>query len=174
MMKNCASPGSPCGAFCMEVSMSAIGAPNGLAVPFADTVPMPEVKAGSAGTAPLVPRADHQHPRLTSAQTGALDANGQQTIMFTRTFTAEPAVSILAVENDTKSPPDFKVKQFLDDTGAAWATGKPYGGAIVYGSRARTLPTLTAVLTDLLKLSGYNVTEPAAGVKFSIIALQAS
>lgn len=96
-------------------------------------------------------------------------------MMFTRTFTNEPAISILAVENDTRSPPDFKVQQFLDDTGAPWTTGKPYGGATIYGTRARALPVLTALLTSVVSsLSGYVPNEPAAGVKFSIIALQAS
>lgn len=144
----------------------------------ADTAPKAEQKTAAAGVMDAASRADHTHPRLTSAQTGQLDANGTATMMFTRMFTAEPAISVLAVENDTKSPPDFKVKQFLDDTGAPWVAGKTYGGCIVYGTRARALPVLNAV-TDLLggvvgKLTGFIPTEPAAGVRFSIIALQAS
>lgn len=144
------------------------------ALQLADVPPKSEARAAAAGTLPQAPRADHQHPRLTSAQVATLDATGTQTVMFTRTFDNEPAISIIAVENDTKSPPDFKVKQFLDDTGAAWASGKPYGGAIVYATRARALPAVSAILTEILKLSGFVPNEPAGNVKFSIIALQAS
>ncbi|KTR05014.1 hypothetical protein NS365_13380 [Aureimonas ureilytica] len=143
-------------------------------IQLADVAPLPETGTAKPGNMTLVPRADHQHPRITSAQTGALDNAGMATMMFTRTFTAEPAVSILAVENNTKSPPDFKVMQFLDDQQQPWVAGKLYGGAIIYGTRTRALPGVSAVLTDLLKLSGYVPTEPAAGVRFSIIALQAS
>lgn len=158
--------------------MAAITYPSQQTISLADAAPLPEAKAATAGSMGEAARGDHRHQRLTSAQTATLDNAGTQTVMFTRTFSAEPAISIIAVENDTKSPPDFKVKVFLDDTGATWAEGKPYGGCIVYGTRARALPALNAI-TDLLggvvgKLTGFMPNEPAAGVKFSIIALQAS
>lgn len=148
--------------------MTVIMTPPPAQVQFADMLPMPEAKAAKVGTLELAPRADHQHPRLTSAQVATLDNTGTQTIVFTRTFSSEPAISMIAVENDTKSPPDFKVKSFAID-----GSGN-YTGCTVYATRARALPVVAALLTDLLKLSGYVPTEPAAGVKFSIIALQAS
>lgn len=161
-----------------------VGAVQALMPQPASEAPKPE--GGSAQRGATLGRfamEDHQHPRLTSAQVGTLDSAGKATIMFQngatpRTFASEPAISMMAVENDTKSPPDFKVMQFLDDVGQPWAAGKPYGGAIVYGTRARALPGLNAV-TDLLggvvsKLTGFVPNEPAAGVKFSIIALQQS
>jgi len=152
--------------------MAAITYPTQQAIALADVAPLSEAKAAAAGSMNMAPRADHQHPRLTSAQIATLDNMGTQTVTFTRTFDTEPAISIIAVENDTKSPPDFKVKTFAVD-----ANGK-YTGCTVYATRARPLPALNAI-TDLLggvvgKLTGFMPNEPAAGVRFSIIALHAS
>lgn len=145
----------------------------------ADTAPIAEAKTAGAGSMSLASRGDHTHPRLTSAQTGTLDGAGYATIVFTRSFIAEPAVAILGVDSTSASPADFKVKQFtLDGDGS-------YIGCVVYGVRARALPALTAVsgiisavITGVnaivTALSGFVPNEPAAGVKFSIIAVQAS
>jgi len=153
-----------------------------------DTPPIAEATTPAAGAGPKASRYDHLHPRLSSAQSGTLDGNGQATVIFTRTFTAKPAVTVLAVEDDTNPVPRFKVRRWLKADGSAWVSG-PYGGCVIYGDRARVLPTITqlnggiivllaslitALNTILAQLSGYAPYVPAASVEFSLIALQPS
>lgn len=154
-----------------------------------DTTPLAEATAPAAGAGDKASRFNHLHPRLSSAQSGTLDANGQQTVIFTRTFTAKPAVTVLAVEDDTSPVPRFKVRRWLKADGSSWASGSPYGGCVIYGDRARVLPTITqlnggiivllsslitALNTIITQLSGYAPYVPAANVEFSLIALQPS
>lgn len=154
-----------------------------------DTPPVAEATTPAAGDGSKASRFNHLHPRLSSAQSGTLDANGQQTVIFTRTFSSKPAVTVLAIEDDTNPVPRFKVRRWLKADGSAWASGSPYGGCIIYGDRARVLPTLTqlnggiivllsslitALNSILTQLSGYAPYVPAANVEFSLIALQPS
>lgn len=151
-------------------------------IPWAAAPPLSEATGAATGTTLLVPRADHQHPRLTSATSGTTAGDGRATVNFTRTFSAQPIVMTQAVEAIDNGPVTFKVESFLDDTGAAWTSGKPYGGAIIYGYRHRALPTLNLggivligpLITALGILSAYSPFIAAGNVGFACIAVQAS
>lgn len=145
---------------------------------------MPQSEAGTAtpGTQDKLAREDHVHKRLTSATVHTTAANGKQTVMFTRTFDVQPVVMCDLVEVPDNGPVTFKVESWLDDTGAAWALGKPYGGAVVYGYRTREMPTLNLagivligpLLTALNVISGYKPYVGAGNVGFSCLAIQQS
>lgn len=165
------------------------------AIPFATQVPKSEGGTAQMGTAPRVPREDHQHPRLTATAKGSLSTGtgadaavevGTRYVTFTQIYDAEPAVTVLSVGAKTAglAVPDF------DFTFATDANGKFIGGT-VYGRRARKLPTqplaagplsalavLTSVISGLnaiaLSITGYDATEPAAGAGFTLIAVKQS
>lgn len=164
-------------------------------------VPMAESNSGSAGADGLkVPSDKHQHPRLTATANGVLRTNagadngagalvpGDAVVMFTRVFTGKPAVTVLAIDDNTTNPvPRFKVRRWLRPDGQLWSSGYAYGGCVIYGDRARALPVIapigaltlltaliTALNTILAGLSGYLPYEPASGAGFSLIALQQS
>lgn len=167
-----------------DVQQAARDAAASMVPPFASTIPRAEMTGGAAGTAAAVPRADHQHPRLTATATGTLAADGTASVTFTRTFEIKPAVTVLEIDSGGNSNPvDFKVRAWKTD-----ASGL-YTGCTIYGSRARTLPTLTPMNAGLLtllsavvnatnalfaQLSGYAPFEAAGGAAFSLIALQPS
>lgn len=147
----------------------------------ADTSPLSESKTATAGAMNKAPRADHQHPRLTSADNYTLDANGFVTITFSRNFTTEPAIVMNALGSGTGPVPDFRA-EFIK-TGALWT------GATVYGQRARALPTIAPLSAGLLTLlssligalnpilasiSGFAPYEAAAGARVSVVAIQNS
>lgn len=147
--------------------------------PLASAIPRSEATGGSAGSGAAVSREDHQHPRLTSASNHTLDSAGFATVTFTRTFAVEPALSLVALGAGTDAVPDFRGE--FTKTGALWT------GGIVYGERARVLPTIApisgiALLSGLVTalngifagLSGYSVREPASGARVSVIALMPS
>lgn len=142
-----------------------------------DSMPMEEGTAGAAGAQAKASRGDHSHKRLTSTATGNLDGSAQATIMFTRTFSKKPAVTALAVEDNANPVPRFKVRRWLKADGQPWTAGEPYGGCVIYGDRARALPTLSGILLIgplITALAGFLPYEAAAGAEYSIIALEAS
>lgn len=148
-------------------------------VALSGSAPIAEALAASAGSAGAASRSDHQHPRLTSATVGMTDATGKKTVMFTRTFSAQPAVFCELVEAADNGPVSFKIESFLDDTGTAWAAGKPYGGVVITAYRIRALPTLNLagivligpLLTALGVLSAFAPFTNAPNVSFSCIAI---
>lgn len=136
-----------------------------------DTPPMGEAGTPNAGTATKATRQDHQHPRLTATATGTLNASAQADIVFTRSFTSKPAVTVLAVENNTNPVPRFKVQSWVID-----GQGK-YTGCKIYGDKARALPALSGILLVgplITALAGFLPYEPAVGAEYSLIALQPS
>lgn len=146
----------------------------------ADTAPLSEAKTPTAGAMSKATRADHQHPRLTSADNYTLDANGFVTITFSRTFSTEPAIVMNALGSGTDPVPDFRAQ--FNKTGALWT------GATIYGQRSRPLPSLAPLSTGILNilalitplnallnlLSGFTPYEPAAGARVSVVAIQNS
>lgn len=159
-----------------------ISAPNvDLTTILADTVPLAESKTPTAGAMNKAPRADHQHPRLTSATNHTLDANGFATVTFTREFLTEPAITMNGLGAGTSPVPDFRADFIISN-------GK-WTGATVYGQRTRALPTIAplnagllgllasligALNPILLSLSGFAPYEAAAGARVSVVAIQNS
>jgi hypothetical protein len=154
--------------------------------PFAGMTPKPEGLVASPGTADMLARPDHVHPRLTSASMGKLDANGDATITYTQVFDAEPAVTVISKGAKAAgwAVPDFDVTPVKD------ASGK-FVGCTVYGRRARRLPAqplsgsplgllaalgtvITGVNAIAASITGYDATEPAANAEFYIIAVKSS
>lgn len=137
-----------------------------------NTPPPAEGTLAIAGSAGAAARTDHKHPRLTSASIATLDANGEATIMFTRTFAAMPAVICLLYEASNAQPVVFKVQSFVQDGGGN------YTGCIIKGYRSSILPALSGIvlLGPLVSaLANFNVFGGSpAGVQFAIIALQPS
>lgn len=150
--------------------------------------PSSEARVGVPGAETKGSRSDHVHTRLSATATGNLDGAGGASVIFTRTFAAKPAVVTTSVEDTTGPVVRFKVRSWLRADGSAWASGSPYGGCVIYGDRARPLPSSTPVsggillLVNLISalnnilgpLSGYAPFEPAAGTEFSLVAVQAS
>jgi hypothetical protein len=140
-------------------------------IQLANMTPLSEATAATAGTTQMAARPDHVHPRLTSASTGLLNASGEATVTFTRTFSSKPSVCLLYAEAADGQPVVFKVKSWLGAGGAAWTSGD-YTGCVIKGYRAQTIPTN---LVSLLLGGVFNLfAASASGVEYSIIVLQAS
>lgn len=136
-------------------------------LPFSDATPMPESKTGTPGVAAVAVRAGHEHPRLTSATTGhVLDAAGEATITFTRTFVGKPAVTYMLDEPADAGPLMIKVKTWITN-----GTGE-YTGCVVKGYRFQLLPASLTLVTALVNFSVY--AGSTTGAAFTFIALQRS
>lgn len=136
-------------------------------LPFSDATPMPESKTGTPGVQAVAVRAGHEHPRLTSATTGhVLDAAGEATITFTRTFVGKPAVTYMLDEPADAGPLMIKVKTWITN-GAG-----EYIGCVVKGYRFQLLPASLTLVTALASFSVY--AGPTTGAPFTFIALQRS
>lgn len=139
-----------------------------LTVALATMLPSAESKEAAPGRAEQASRADHTHPRLTSASNHTLGADGTVEVTFTRTFDREPVIACLSLAS-MDPVPDF--------TATPIKTGDVWTGARIYGERKRALPLLTGILVVgplITALSGFKPWEPAAGARVSVIALQAS
>lgn len=136
-----------------------------------DAPPNAEAKVAAAGQAPAVSREDHQHPRLTSSTTGVLNASGEATVTFTRTFAVKPSWTIEYEEAADNPPVIFKVKSWLGTGGTAWVSGD-YTGCIIKGYRCTTIPTN---LVTLLLGGVYSLFNGSAnGVQYSAIIVASS
>lgn len=124
---------------------------------------------------------DHQHPRLTSTTYATLDASGQATITFTRTFTNKPGLNLTETDAVAGSQP-------LVLRGLTWTQDAQlrYTGVVIQGLRAQLLPALqpvnglltvviTGVNTVVTSLTGFNIFGGAAsGASISVIAVARS
>lgn len=147
--------------------VQSIDAPQAVVnLPFSDATPMAETRLGTPGAAPKAVREGHEHPRLTSATTDhVLDANGEATITFTRSFAVKPAVTYMLDEAADLGAVLIKVKTWT-------IVGGQYTGCVVKGYRARTLPATLTLLTALINFDVFaGVT---TGAVFTFIALQKS
>jgi len=107
-------------------------------------IPKPESKTPSPGTMPKAARPDHVHERLSSS-TGphALAANGEATVVFTKTFDVMP-VPLFGYEEATDGKPVIiKVKSWT-------MTNGKYTGCVIKGYRLQTLPSSLIVLGALI------------------------
>lgn len=136
-----------------------------LAVPLANSAPTAEAVSASPGSMDMASRADHTHPRLTATATGTLNASGEATITFTRSFASKPAVTVLYVEATDNQPVVFKVKSWT-------MTGGNYTGCVIKGYRSQTIPQNLATL--LLGAIFNLFAGSASGVEYSMIALAPS
>lgn len=142
-----------------------------VSTPLANVNPLAEGLVAGAGGADAASRMDHVHPRLTSATTGVLNASGKANVMFTRTFTVKPSVTVLYAETADNQPIIFKVESWLNPSGTAWVSGD-YGGCVIKGYRGQTIPTN---LVTLLLGGVFNLFAGTSnGVEYSLIAVQTS
>lgn len=144
----------------------------------ANTPPSSEALAGVAGADTDYARADHQHPRLTSTTYATLNAQGQATVTFSRTFVNKPGLNLAETDATIAMQP-------LVLRGLAWVTDAQgrYVGVTIQGSRAQMLPTLnpvSGILSGVITgtnalvsaLTGFNIFGgSAAGATVSVIAV---
>lgn len=139
---------------------------GGVSVPLADVNPLAESGTAVPGSLPMAVRADHRHPRLTSATSHSLDVNGEATVVFTRTFSTQPSMAFSYTETADGQPLVFKVKSWTQDGSLN------YTGCVVKGYRSTTIPTN---LVTLLLGGVFNLFQGSAnGVPVTVIALQSS
>lgn len=137
----------------------------GDAVP-ATSVPASEATTPAVGTMMTFARADHTHPRLSSATAHVTDANGEAVVTFTRTFAAPPCLDFTYIEAADNPPVFFKIKSYIQD-----GQGQ-YVGCVARAYRGQTLPT--SILT-LLALVSFNVFGGNVnGITFTALAIQRS
>lgn len=136
-----------------------------VATPLSNMPPKSEAGIPIVGTNETAARADHEHPRLSATATGVLNASGEATITFTRTFTAKPAVIPTYVEAADAQPIVFKVKSWTIANGV-------YTGCVIKGYRSQAVPQNLATLL----LGGvFNLfAGSAAGAEYTLIAVQPS
>lgn len=134
-------------------------------VTLADTNPSAEATTPSPGVMALPPRADHAHQRLSSTTTQATAANGEQTVMFTRTFDKEPGITCTAREDTDNGALTYKVRSFV-------MAGPLYAGVVIKFYRIQPLPSVLTLLSALLN---FRVDAGTVGVlTFSCIAIASS
>jgi hypothetical protein len=135
------------------------------AAPLSDNMPITE-SSGAPGGAGTASRGDHTHPRLSSATSGTLNASGEATITFTRSFAVMPCIDFTYIESADNPPIVFKVKIWVQDGGSN------YIGCIAKGYRGQVIPQN---LVSLLVGAVFNVFGGSAtGIPFTCIALQPS
>lgn len=133
----------------------------------ADTAPPGESRTGAVGaTSDRFARADHQHPRLTSATIVTLDGTNTATVTFTRTFAVEPSIDLTPIAPGGTQPVILQVDSWVQDGGGL------YTGCVIRGYRMNTLPATLTLLTALVNFSVSSGS--ASGVRVSVIALQNS
>lgn len=133
----------------------------------ADTTPSSESRNGAVGaTSDRFARADHQHPRLTSATIATLDGANTATVNFTRTFAVEPSIDLTPIAPGGTQPVILQVDSWIQDGGGL------YTGCVIRGYRMNTLPATITLLTALVNFSVSSGS--ASGVRVSVIALQNS
>lgn len=139
----------------------------------ADFVPPGEKTGGSVGAdSVMYARADHQHPRLTSATIVTLDSNGLATVAFTRSFPVEPSVDLTPIAPGGTQPVALQVDSWV-------MTGADYTGCIVKGFRGQSTTLAAVTVVGISVAVGSQTVNPfsapaASGVRVSVIALQTS
>jgi len=117
----------------------------------------------------MAARDDHKHPRISSATVGVLGANGEATVVFTRSFPVIPAVACLLFESADSQPVIFKVKTWARDAQLN------YTGCVIKGYRSATLPSMSGVVLVtgvIAALSNFNVfSGNANGAQFCCLAI---
>lgn len=139
----------------------------------ADFIPPTEKTGGAIGSdAAMYARADHQHPRITSATVVTLDSNGLATVAFTRSFPAEPSVDLTPITPGGTQPVALQVNSWV-------MTGADYTGCIVKGFRGQDTSLAAVQVLGISVAVGSQTITPfsapaASGVRVSVIALMNS
>ncbi len=156
--------------------MEIMGIPAPVEDILANAMPKSELGSAKAGSSPKASRMDHVHPPISWRGRVTLLADGKATVTFGREFVGEPVIQLTAI-NPTGGKIVLEVESDIK-TGAVWT------GAVITGTRARSLPNLqsvsgllTAVITGVnaltTALSGFNVfNDPAAGVVVNVLAIE--
>lgn len=143
------------------------------------SVPKSETPAGAAGASGFIPDAEHQHPRITSADTVTITTGSTVNIAFTRKFTKQPALDFNLIEasSSTQQPCLFAVVDWLGEDGVTSLGTNPADGVVIGGCtakawRATPVPQnlTTLLLGGVFSLFGGSVT----GIRFSYIAVASS
>ena len=146
--------------------------------------PKSEAVGAATGTTVRYAREDHQHPRLTSTTYATLDASGQATATFSRSFVNKPGLNLTETDAATGSQP-------LVLRGLAWQRDGNglYIGVTIQGRRAQMLPqvnplsgaitlvtgVVTGVNSLITSLTNYDVFGGGtAGATVSVIAIARS
>ncbi len=138
-----------------------------------NVLPSPEKTGAAIGTdMQMYALPDHQHPRLTSATQVTLDANGLATVVFTRSFPAEPAVDLTPIAPGGTQPVTLQVDSFV-------MTGANYTGCIIKGFRGQATTLAAVTVVGISVAVGAQTVTPfsapaASGVRVSVIALMNS
>ncbi len=126
-----------------------------------DTAPVSEGTAAGPGAMGAASRGDHRHPRLTSAHGDqVLAADGTLTITYTRTFDKAPSV-IPTPETIAGQGPVVLTYEHIK-------TDNLWTGCKITGYRAA--PVTVSILGTTVNV----FSTPAAGAKFSLLAVQSS
>lgn len=133
--------------------------------PLSSELPASEAVSATGGVMAEGSRADHVHPRLTSATIATLDASGKATVTFTRSFAVEPCPILAAIATGASQPTTVEVESWVK-TGALWT------GAVVKGYRAQRLPAVLTLLSALVNYDIFGAT--AANTRVSCVFLQPS
>ena len=144
--------------------------------------PQPEQTGGKVGSETRrFALEDHQHKRLTSVTAGTAAVPGSHTIkadglspqiIFTQLFAAEPGVDVIAIK---PSAADILLPPYI----AEWVMGvgadaDKYAGVVIGWKKLQMSSTTATVLNVSLLASNSPVQVPAAGVRFSCIAVARS
>lgn len=126
-----------------------------------NVAPVSEATAALAGAMDTASRGDHRHPRLTSSHGDqVLAADGTLTITYARTFDKAPSVTPTPETIAGQGPVVLTYEHIK--TGALWT------GCKVTGLRAA--PVTVSILGAVVNV----FSTPAAGAKFSLLAVQSS
>lgn len=129
-------------------------------------MPVSEAVTGGSGTGVKASRSDHSHKRLTSVTAHSTAANGEATIVFTRTFAAKPGLTLGAEEDADGGALSWKVRSYTTNAQSQIT------GCVVKFYRTQPLP---AVLTLLTALLNFRVDAGTVGVvPFTCIAVERS
>lgn len=151
----------------------------------ATATPSSEAIGGARGQSEtFFAREDHQHPRLTSTTYATLDAQGQATVMFSRSFANKPGLNLTETDADPAAMSiSLRSNQWMMSENGRFV------GVVIQGRRERALPvinalsgsiTLVGTLVTALNgvfaaLSRFNVFgAPAFGASVSVIAVARS
>jgi len=136
-------------------------------VAIGNNLPLQETTVGDVGAAAAAADSMHVHPSISWRGNVTLDAAGLSTVMFGRTFAAEPPVFLTAI-NPSGRPVTLEIVSYVQ-SGGLWT------GVNIKGYRTQILPTLSGIIIIgplISALSNFDVFGgSAASVRACVIAL---
>lgn len=141
---------------------------SALAAMIGVTAPKQETAKANAGTATSIAAGDHSHARLSEVISGSLGSGGSVRVDFAKQYSVTPGLTFLSIGAGKAVTFDFAFDQPDAQTGII-------KGGVLSGKTRTVLPTLTAILTDILKLSGFDpFSSAAANVGFTGFAIRSA